>query len=241
MIGSKTAYDLVFLALREIGPVSLGDTIQDDMAQEALLILNTIRAEYGITTKTYKPYDETYLSTENKSYITLGTDRLGVAGDIATRPSTVKRVILIMGAADVSPNIELDILTYDQYRSISLTNIFAVPRSCYIDMDFPYQKIWLFPGLASGYTIRVVGNSYMAEYETLQDPYIDPPEYFSLFYLSLAARLAAKYGQDVPIACLSQIKSISQHIAARGLLNSLTPMANAFGQGGPGFNFLAGR
>ena len=228
------------MALREIGPISLGDTIQDDMAQESLLDLNVIRAEYGITTKTYKPYDYTCSPLTQKTNITLGTSA-GIPGDIPVRPSNVRRVVLIMGQPDISPNIDLDILTFDQYRTIPLTNIFSVPRSCYIDMDFPYQHIWLYPGISSGYSIRVVGDSYMQEYETLQDPYIDPPEYFGLFYLSLAARLAAKYGQDVPAACLAQINSITAHINARGLLNRLTPMANSFGQGGPGFNFLAGR
>lgn len=242
MISSQRVYDLVFLALRELGIVSLGDSIDSAVTQEALLVLNTIRAEYGITTKAYTPFDKTYTATSNHQNIRLGTSSVEGPGEIPQRPSDITGVILIMGDPDISPNVPLTIKPFAEYRNLPLTNIYAVPSTCYIDMGMPYRRIWLYPGLASGYSIRVVGSSYIEEYEFLDDPFIDPTEYFSLLYLSLAARLAPKYGQDVPQAVLAQLNSISKHIDARSFANALNgSMRNPLVSSGSSFNFLAGR
>lgn len=241
MLQNSTVYDLVFLALRELGIVSLGDSIESDVTQEALLVLNTIRAEYGITTKAYTVYDKTYTADANKQNIRLGTSLVDGPGEIPQRPSDITSVMLIMGQPEISPNIPLAIKPFHEYRELPLTNIYAVPTTCYIDMGMPYRRIWFYPGLASGYSIRVVGSSYIEEYEFLTDPFIDPPEYFSLFYLSLAARLAAKYGQEVPAALLAQLNSISKHIDNRMFASTLSSLKNPLLGSGTGFNFLAGR
>lgn len=241
MLENQTVYDLVFLALRELGIVSLGDSIEPDVTQEALLVLNTIRAEYGITTKAYTVYDKTYTADANKQNIRLGTSIVDGPGEIPQRPSNISEVILIMGQPDIAPNVPLTIKPFNEYRELPLTNIYAVPSSCYIDMGMPYRRIWFYPGLSSGYSIRVIGSAYISEYEFISDPFIDPPEYFSLLYLSLAARLAPKYGQDVPAPLLAQLNSISKHIDQRSFANALTSMKNPLVGSGSGFNFLAGR
>lgn len=242
MISSQRVYSLVFLALRELGIVSLGDSIEAAVTQEALLVLNTIIAEYGITTKSYQPYDFTYTADSNKQNIKLGTSLVEGPGDIPQRPSDIMSVMLIMGTPEIAPNVPLDIKPFHEYRELPLTNIYAVPTTCYIDMGMPYRRIWFYPGLSNGYSIRVVGSSYIEQYESLDEEYRQPPEYFSLLYLSLAARLAPKYGQDVPQAVLAQLNSISKHIDARSFANALNgSMRNPLVSSGSSFNFLAGR
>ena len=79
MISSQSAYSIVNGALRIIGVKGLGDRIEDDVANEALLLLNALRAEWSINSKNYKRYNELFIAHENKLVITLGTDANGIA------------------------------------------------------------------------------------------------------------------------------------------------------------------
>lgn len=204
MLATRTAYDLVRLALREIGVVSLGDTIADDVAQEALLVLNSIRAEYSLTTRTNTVFDETFYPSGPVMNITMGTDGV-TPGDIATRPAKVTQVTLYTGPTGVART--LPIKPYEQFRQQAMQTLVAVPEYAYIDTEYPYRHIWFYPGLQPAWGVRVMGFAYMAEYESLQDPLVDPPEYFSIMYLSLALRMAPKYGVDLPDGVLAQVKS----------------------------------
>ena len=236
MISDKRVYDLLYLALREIGVAALGDTVDDDVIQEALLVLNAIRAEISLPGKNYTIYDQTFVATGNKPSITLGT-----GGDIATRPNRITDVILISGDPAVGVNYRLKIRPWEMYREVALPNIYAVPNFAYIDNNYPLQTIYLYPGLTSGWSIRVVGGGYMTEYEHISDPFIDPPEYFSPLYLTLALRMAPKYGVDLPEAVHIQASSAMKHIKAKLFATGLRPTPNGLKTGQGAFNFYAGR
>ena len=238
MIESKTAYDLVSLALREIGVIALGDNIADNVAQEALVVLNSLRAEYSLTVKNNEVYDETFYPTVGTMSITLGTDGV-TPGDIPTRPAKVTQVILMNGVNGV--NIPLSVKPYEQFRTQSLQNLVAVPNTAYIDTEYPYRHVWLYPGLNVGWGIRVMGLKYMTEYESLQDPYFDPPEYFSIMYLSLALRMAPKYGVDLPDGVLAQCKSALKAVRNNNLATRLKTAANGLKTpAGSSVNFFSG-
>lgn len=240
MISDKRAYDLVQLALREIGVVALGDSIDPAVAEEALLVLNSIRAEISLPSKNYKVYDETFTATANTSSITLGSTG-GTPGDIAVRPNRIQEVILISGAPAVGVNYKLQLLPFEMYRAVALPGIFAVPTAAYIDNEYPLQHVYFYPGLSNGWSVRVVGGGYMPEYEFLTDPFIDPPEYFSALYLQLALRLAPKYGVDLPDAVRAQASGAMKHIKANLFATSLKPSPNGLKSGQGSFNFYAGR
>ena len=236
MISGKSVYDLVFLALREIGVVSLGDSIVDDVAQEALLVLNSLRAEWSINTKNYTLFDQTYQATTNTSNITLGA-----GGNITTRPHNITQITIINGVPGTGINYNISIEPYENYRQLAITNVFAIPRKAYIDNMYPLQNIWLYPGLSNGYYIRVIGTSYMTEYENITDPYIDPPEYFSALYLTLALRMAPKYGIEAQQGTILQAKSAIKYIKSQLFLNEMNaPMVNGLISTQSGFNILAG-
>lgn len=237
MISSKRAYDIIFMALREIGVVSLGDSVAADEAQEALTVLNSIRAGYGLGAKTNELYDETFTVPENRMNITLGTDG-ATPGDIPLRPARITGVVVIMSANGV--NIPLSVRPYAQFRQLSLQNVVSIPDTAYIDTGFPYQKVWFFPGLASGYSVRIQGLRYLDEYEAIDDPFSDPPEYFAVLYLDLALRLAPKYGVDLPPAVYAQLKSALQPIKRTNFMARLTDMPNAMTAQGAGVNFFSG-
>lgn len=238
MLESKTTYDLVSLALREIGVVALGDSVPNDVAQEALVVLNSLRAEYSLTVKNNEVYDETVYPVANTMSITMGTDGV-TPGDIPTRPAKVTQVVLMNGVNGV--NIPLPVKPYEQFRQQSLQNIAAVPNAAYIDTEYPYRHLWFYPGLSVGWGVRVMGLKYMTEYESLQDPYFDPPEYFSIMYLSLALRMAPKYGVDLPDGVLAQCKSALKAVRNNNLNARLKTAANGLKTpAGSSVNFFSG-
>lgn len=238
MISSKRAYDIVYLALRELGVASLGDTIAADVAQEALVVLNSIRATYSLGTKNNELFDQTYTATENRLVITLGTDGI-TPGDIPIRPAKIQQVVVMNNTAS-GINIPVVLRSYAEYRTIAVQNIAATPDSAYIDTGYPYQRMYFFPGLTSGWAVRVQGLKYMDEYEALDDPYMDPPEYFAVLYLDLALRLAPKYGVDLPPAVYAQLKSALKPLKTVQFMARLHNAPNGLKSGGAGVNFFSG-
>ena len=238
---NKSVYDIVFLALREIGVVALGDTIDAAVSQEALLELNIIRGEWSLDTKNYGIFDEVYANTTNKPFITLGSTTL-TTGDIAKRPYSIDQVSVISttGVPEQGVSYMLQLGNYDQYRQLTLQNIFAIPTTAYIDTSFPLQRIYFYPGLVPGWSVRVVGTSYMTEYENIADPYMDPPEYFGSLYSALALRLAGKYGVDLAPGVYARLKSALNHIEAKLFVNHMQPLHNGLVGNGHSFNFMAG-
>lgn len=235
MLETRRAYDLVFLALRELGIVSLGDTVDPAIAQEALLVLNSIRAEYSLSNKNQVLFDRVFTPVTNMASI-----RLGTGGDIDVRPAQIQQVTISNGNPPATINIRLPILPYTEYRALPLTNVFSIPGAAYIDNQFPIQMLWLYPGIVPGWSLRVIGMAYQTEYEHLDDSLVDPPQWFSALYLSLALRLAPKYGQETLPAVYAQLKSVMRRITANNTMTSMVPMQNGLKQSGGGFNFWAG-
>lgn len=243
MIQTATAYDIIHKALRIVGVVGLGDPVDPLVSQEALLVLNGLRAEWSLNVRNYKKYDQTYYATTNKQFITLGTNGL-VPGDIAIRPNTVTDVILINGNAGLNViannNYKLDIKPYELYREQMVQNIFAMPQTAYLDYEYPLMNIYLYPGLSTGWSLRVIGNSYMTDYENIGDQLVDPPEFFDALYLGLAQKLAPMYGADLPVGVTIQAASAIKHIKHHLYNLRAKPLQNQMA-GGTGFNFYAGK
>lgn len=241
MIKTKTAYDLVFLALREIGVVSLGDTPDANVMNEGLLVLNTIRAEWSINTKNYIYFDQVYTALTNKTHITLGTSLdLLTVGDIPNRPQSIDQVTIIQGLPGTPINYPIPLGTYEEYRNIPITDIGAIPRIAFPDTAYPIQNLWLYPEIQPGWSIRIMGSSYLTEYEALANPYMDPPEYFSALYLSLALRMAPKYGIDANQGVLEQARGAMAKIKTNLFTRQMKRMSNGLVSGNSGFNFYAG-
>jgi hypothetical protein len=241
MISNQTVYDLIYMALRECGIASQGDTIDDAIMQEALLDLNALRVEWSIASKDYALFDETMTAATNRTNITLGTDGTTI-GDIATRPSRIEQVTLISGAPGVGVNYQLAIEPYSRYRTVPLTNVMAVPHKAYVDNSFPIQNIWFYPGLSTGWSIRVIGIKYLEEYESLSDTFSDPPEYFKPLYLALALNTAPKYGIDLASGTVIRANDAIKHIKANLFMRSQAPMPNGLTmRPDNGYNFFSGR
>lgn len=243
MINTLTVYDVIFAALRAAGVAYFNDSIPAAQTREALLLLNAIRAEYSINNRATLKYDKTYTATENKQFITLGTDYtdplIPILGDIPLRPSSIDQIVLMNTISNGNNNFKLTIKSYEEYRTKIVQNVFAVPDTAYLDTEYPIQNVYFYPGLSEGWSVRIQGKRYFTDYENIGDPYIDPPEYFQMLYLELASRLLSLYGQDIPQGLIIQLNGVSKHIKARGLLAGMKRTTNDFSGGTP-FNFLGG-
>ena len=238
---TSTVYDLCFNALRKTGMVGLGDVVAANVMDEAMLELNAIRAEWSLNVKNYKHFNDTFTTTGQRTNITLGTSAT-VTGDMPTRPNSITQVTVTAGD-NPGANIvyDLPIQSIDEYFRLPLTNVFAVPSVAYVDTSYPIQNIFFYPGLNSGWTVRVRGISYMTDYTSVSDDYMDPPEWFAPLVNATALRLATNYGQDIDSAVYAQLKSGLKHIEAHMLNARLKNMENGLKTGNGSFNFYAGR
>jgi len=240
MISSLTCYDIIHKALRVTGVVGLGDAVDPLVSQEALMLLNGLRAEWSLNVKNYKKYEQTYTATGNEQFITLGMNGL-VPGDIPVRPNDITNITIINGTPNAANNNwALPIFPYADYRNITVQNIYAVPQAAYIDNEYPLMNIYLYPGMSSGWSIRVIGSSYMTDYENISDPFIDPPEYFTALYLGLALKLAPLYGSQLSEGVVQQAASAIKHIKHHMLITRLGVLPNNLNGHSGAINFMSG-
>ena len=243
MINQLTVYDLIFTALRAAGVAYFGDSIKPAQSREALMLLNAIRAEYSINNRAELKYDQVFTAPVDRQFVTLGTDYSDplnpAVGDFPVRPSKITQVVIINGTQPAANNYQIPLFTYEEYRRKTVQNVFAIPQGAYIDTEFPIQNMYFYPGLSSGWSVRVEGRRYLTDYEYITDPYIDPPEYFQMLYLELATRLLGLYGQDVPQGMIIQLSGVSKHIKAQTIANSMKRTRNDF-KGNGSFNLFSG-
>lgn len=238
MISNATAYDIILRATRASGLVGLGDTIDPLVSQEALFLLNAMRAEWSLNVKNYRKYDQLYTATSNKQSITLGP-----LGDITLRPNDITSVTVIVGDPSAqSNNFPLPIFPRTQYFENTVQKVYALPTAAYIDNEAPLLNVFFYPGLAAGYSVRVQGTSYMTDYESVSDPFMDPPEWFNPQYLNLALRLCTMYNAAAPSGLVEQAHGALKHIKAHMLAISLAnmPAQGVTGNDAGAVNFISG-
>lgn len=187
MISTSTAYDILYNALQICGVISYGESIDPAISKTGLQILNGLRAEWSEKYINYKKYDEFYTTPTNVYSISLGT-----SGTISARPIEIDEVIISFN----TNNYQIPVKSYDEYRHLTITNIYSLPAAAYIDNEYPQRNIYFFPGLAAGYSVRILGRSYLPEYENITDTFIDPPEMFQCLIYALALKLAPMFGTD---------------------------------------------
>lgn len=239
MIETRSVYDLCFQALREAGIASLGDTVDADVMNETLLTLNMYRAENSIDSMNQTVYDATYTATTNTNIVTLGTSTT-VTGNFPVRPVTIDAVyILLPGDIGTVPSLKLTLHTWEEFRDLPIQYLTAIPSDAYYDLEYPIQNIRLYPGLASSYTVRVVGMKQSREYESLDDRYVDPPEMFPMLVYGVAARMCALYQFPVSQDLLGKLDSVRESIRTRTVMSRIKAMPSQI-TSASGWNFMSG-
>jgi len=193
------------------------------------------------TGKTYPvaPLIGDTLTDSGKSYAYDGIAWVDYAG-IAKRPAQVDKVVICQGAPQSNLNIDLPIYTYAEYRSMSAQNISAIPNFCYVDNQFPESFVYFYPGLNSGWTVRVIGTDYLTEYENISDEIVEPPEYFNGLSCALALRLCQNYGSTPGEGLVQQANSAMKHIKEHNFIVDYAQRQGS-SQSKSSINFFSGR
>ena len=131
MLSNLTAYDLLYNALQLCGVIAYGESIDPAIAKTGLQMLNAIRAEWSGKYINYKKYDKTYTTSANTPVVTLGSS-LTVSGNILERPAQIDEVIVTFG----TNNYKIPVKSYEEYRQLTITNIFSLPAAAYIDTEY---------------------------------------------------------------------------------------------------------
>lgn len=238
MISNSTAYDIIYNALQTIGVISYGESIDPAINKTALQMLNALRAEWSGRYINYKKYDQTYTVSASTPVITLGST-LTTSGNILTRPAMIDNVVVSFGTV----NYEIPVKSYEEYRQLTITNVYSLPAAAYIDTEYPIQNVYFFPGIAAGYSVRIMGLAYLTEYENISDFYIDPPELFQCLIFALALKLAPMFGTDPNTigTVYPMLQSALKGIKATNFKARMKTAKNDLGRSGAGsFNLLAG-
>lgn len=240
-MATYTVYDIIKSATQICGATAYGESIPAELSDQAILILNGMRAEWSLKHMNNKIFDVTYTALTNKQYISLGTDIVnGTSGDILIRPTTIDQVTVIMGQV----NITIPTLSFEEYRQLSLQNMFSVPSYAYVDTESPIRNVYFYPGLQAGYQVRFNGLSQLSDYTNISDIMIDPPEYFQAMYTNLALRLAPLLGVtgDVMTGMVQAAAVSLKAIKASNFKNRMQRSKNdLYGNSvNGGFNFFGG-
>lgn len=217
MISNLTAYDIIYNALQICGVISYGEAIEPAIAKTALQMLNAIKSEWSGKYINYKVYDQTYTPTSGTYSITMG-----VSGNIPVRAAEINEVIVSIGAL----NYQIPVKSYDEYRQRTFTQVLSLPGVAYLDTNYPIQTLYFYPGLAFGYSVRVLGLAYLTEYENVSDLFIDPPEMFQCLIYALALKLAPMFGTD-PNSMTNVFQMLSSALKPLKAINFKTRMQRA--------------
>ena len=211
---------LVTSALRLIGVVAAGETIDAATANDSLMVLNQMIDSWNTDRLTI------YTVTSNDFPFVLGqqTYTCGSGGDFnMTRPARITGISsILLNPNPVNP-IEVPITMYtwsDWQLKMPVKNVdSSFPQVCYDDGNFPLRNLnfWPIPTLQQN-NVRIYSWLPLLLATSLNQSVILPPGYAEAFRYNLAVRLAAEFGaaatlapivESIAVSSLAQIRTIN--------------------------------
>lgn len=235
-----TVFEVIQQALQLIGAVSFGESIEAPVSQSSLMQLNSMLRKWSNNYVNYKAYDYTFTTSANTPVITMGSANNGefpgpAYGDILERPASIEQVDVIMGTLTFPVRIK----SYPEYTRLPIKNVVSIPATAYFKEGMPFDELWFFPQVPSGYSIRIVGKSYLPQYTNISNSIVLPPEYVEAIIYNLALHLAPMFGQNPATGIIQMANSALKHIKQRNVINNMPRSINDFGAGAAS-NFWAG-
>ena len=235
-----TVFEVLQQALQLIGAVSFGESIEPAVTQSALLQLNAMLRKWSNSYVNYTTYDKTITLSANQSVITMGSAVNGefatsAIGDISERPASIEQVDIIMGTLTFPVKIK----SYAEYTKLPIKNVVTIPNTAYYKESMPFDELWFFPMVPSGYSVKVIGKSYLPQYSSISDLVVMPPEYVDALISNLALKIIPMFGQNPSEGLIIMANSALKHIKYKNVANTIPRSINDFGSGS-GHNFWGG-
>lgn len=213
----STALDLVSRSAKSFNGLALGETMDGNEAQEALLMLNSMLALWQA--EDLMPYGElisTFNLVNGTQTYTYGTG--GVFN--ATRPQKITAANIILTSVSPAQRIPVDIINYQQWADISIqaqpSNTY--PSVLYPDMAFPLMTLYLWGVPGSNLQLELFTWQQLQNFAALSDSFSMPPEYEEAIIYNLAVRLAPTMGLQANYDLAASSKATIQG------LNAVTPV-----------------
>lgn len=185
--------DIISSALRKIGGLSSGETIEPARQAEALLALKVMLRSWGALSM------NVFATAKESCTLTAGTGSYtwGVGGVInSARPNQVIGAYILESGTSYPVNV----ITEGVYRSISVKATTGIPNSLFLHSAYPLATVYLYPVPDSAYTLYL--DSYkpfteVGSFNLTTDQIVFPSYYEEPIIYNLAVRLAPEYGKNI--------------------------------------------
>jgi hypothetical protein len=211
------AQQIITSALRLIGAVASGETLEPDEANDGLVVLNDFIDELRTQRLTiYITQHQVYPLTAAKQSYTIGT-----GGDFnQQRPLWIPYAGLIIdNAADVPTEIGINVYSVQEYAGVYQKALQStLTQAVYYDHGWDASglgRLYLYPVPSVGTTSLVLYTPLaINEFANLTTRYTFPPGYRKMLKYNLAVQLAAEYGRQVDPMVLDIARSSMANVKA---------------------------
>lgn len=185
-----TALDLIKRALRLLGVLSVGETVEDDLANNALIALNSMLDSWAIEALTiYQVKYETFSLTSGVATYTIGTG--GVFN--TDRPDRIQGGYVSLSGSDYP----FTVISPEQWNEITFKSITSTwPSALRYDASVPLGVINLYP-VPNGGTITLNAYKALQNFSAITDVVVLPRGYDRAITYNLAIELAPEYQTTV--------------------------------------------
>jgi len=202
-----TAREIITDALRKISVLGIGQSLNADEANHALLSLNDFLSFVSLDIPMiFTDTKETFNLTGAQSY------SIGSGGDFNTTiPKEIRSVFMTIGTTDYPINM----INENQYADISNKAIEGDISDCYYSYGYPLARLYVYPVQSIG-TITLYSRKELTSFVNLDAVMNMPSEYRSMLVHNLAVWIAPEYEREAlptikEIATESKNKIINQN------------------------------
>jgi hypothetical protein len=186
-----TGRDAITAALKKIGALAPGESLDASEATDGLAELNRMLGAWG----TQKLIIH---AVTQESPLTLtagdGTVTMGTSGDITTRPMAIEKAVIRDGTTDYP----VDLLTLEEYAGIADKSTQSTyPTALYDDGGYPQRTLTLYPVPSAAKSLVLWTKRALTSIASLDTSVSLPPGYDDAIVYNLAVRLAPEYGRPV--------------------------------------------
>lgn len=198
--------DIIKDSLALIDAIQFGEEPEAEFSDLAVRTLNGMLGEWasrGIYNPTQVIAQISSTSATAKNYITMGTGNIissgtivsATVGDIPFNFATIKDVQIDLGTTTYN----LKQITMTEYMSMSVKQTQTIPQFYAWDFQSPISKIYFYPSLQSGLTIRVIGSPKFDNIPSSQQYMGIDDMYYSALVFNLACSLYSFLKRDIGI------------------------------------------
>lgn len=185
-----TALGIITSAMRKIGAIGKGESPSADEAVDGLEMLNDLLA--SLSNDSLVVYARTFESFTLQGGVSAYTIGSGATFN-TVRPVKIVSAYVRDGGIDTP----LEIVTDEQYASVTLKTASGRPEYINYTNAHPQATINLYPSPAMAYTLHLVTEKQLSTF-TLNQTVDLPPGWNRMLINNLAIEMGPEYGQGVP-------------------------------------------